>query len=207
MAVWTTKTCGPALLWLACTAALPAAVESVTLHVEGMACPFCAYGIEKQLKQLKQHEATGADYQTDIENGTITVGWAAAEPLDPPALERAVQDAGFSVAGIDATVTGGPQREDADGAAAWFLQLEQPDQRIYLFGEEVDATRERPPPSVLGERQAQRLQSAVDASGRVRVRGRVHAHRDGPIGLRVETIESIGADDADGDTQAADDGE
>jgi len=189
---------GPALLWLACTAALPAAVESVTLHVEGMASPFCAYGIEKQLKQL---EAIGADYETDIEDGTITVGWVAAEPLDPPALERAMQDAGFSVAGIDATITGRPRREDADGAAAWFMKLEQPEQRIYLFGEEVDATRER---------QAQRLQTAVDASGRVRVRGRLHAHRDGPIGLRVEaveSIESIEADDTDGDTQAEHDGE
>ncbi len=38
-----------------------AAVESLTVQVDGLVCPFCVYGLEKQLKKLQSVEGVTVD--------------------------------------------------------------------------------------------------------------------------------------------------
>lgn len=61
--------------------------------VDGLACPFCAYGLEKHL-----HEISGVqNTQTDIASETITVTMAPGKGLDKAAAAHAVKDAGFTM--------------------------------------------------------------------------------------------------------------
>ncbi len=82
-------------LLLICASAL-AAPRAYQLLVNGLACPFCAYGIEKQLNSIDGVE----EIHTDIQSGTVTVTVAEGVTLDKSTAERAVKDAGFSLRGF-----------------------------------------------------------------------------------------------------------
>lgn len=64
-----------------------------TLQVDGLACPFCAYGIEKQLGKLEGVEAV----ETDVKSGTVTITMEEGATLDEADAERAVDRAGFTM--------------------------------------------------------------------------------------------------------------
>ncbi len=64
-----------------------------TLLVDGLACPFCAYGIEKQLARI----AGVARIDVDIANGAVTVRLDQGAALDETTAREAVERAGFSL--------------------------------------------------------------------------------------------------------------
>lgn len=70
-----------------------AAGSSVQIHVKGMACPFCVYGIEKKLKKVEGVSAVKSDFKKSL----ITVQSRKDNPPDRKALEQAVKEAGFSI--------------------------------------------------------------------------------------------------------------
>jgi mercuric ion binding protein len=74
------------------TAAL-AGQPSYKLRVDGLSCPFCAYGIEKKLGAIKGVQRT----EVDISSGTVTVTMAENASLDEAAAKKAVKEAGFSL--------------------------------------------------------------------------------------------------------------
>ena len=63
------------------------------LGVDGLGCPFCAYGIEKQLTRIRGVESL----DIDIREGVVIVGMAKGATLDEAAAKKAVTDAGFSL--------------------------------------------------------------------------------------------------------------
>jgi len=63
------------------------------LGVNGISCPFCAYGIEKELGKLDGV----ARVTTQIEDGVVRVEMAGDAVLDHATAERAVKKAGFSL--------------------------------------------------------------------------------------------------------------
>jgi len=97
------KTILTALLVLSSASA--ADVERVTVHVEGMACPFCAYNIEKRVKTL---ETVGKNARVEVvlDEGTASFPWKAGAAFDPASVDRAVRDAGFTPARITIEATG-----------------------------------------------------------------------------------------------------
>lgn len=82
-------------LW-AVSAAL-AAGASYRLEVDGLACPFCAYGIEKELSALEGVERI----DTNIEAGTVTVTMRDGATLDKDTAREAVTRAGFTLGGFE----------------------------------------------------------------------------------------------------------
>lgn len=64
-----------------------------TLHADGLACPFCAYGIEKQLSKIDGLEDIGID----IETGMLTLTMAKGATLEEATAREAVEAAGFSL--------------------------------------------------------------------------------------------------------------
>lgn len=68
------------------------------LHVDGLACPFCAYGIEKKLGALDGVEGL----ETNIKDGTVIVTMKDGVALDEAAAKRAVKEAGFSLRRFEA---------------------------------------------------------------------------------------------------------
>jgi copper chaperone CopZ len=77
------------------TAAL-ASGPSYRIDVTGLACPFCAYGIEKKLNAVKGVE----HLETNIKEGTVIVTMKDGVTLDQVTARRAVKDAGFTLNGF-----------------------------------------------------------------------------------------------------------
>lgn len=76
--------------------AWPVAAEEAAvyeLQADGLACPFCAYGIEKQLGRLEGVEAV----ETDVKSGTVTITMEEGATLAEADAERAVDRAGFTM--------------------------------------------------------------------------------------------------------------
>lgn len=63
------------------------------LGIDGLSCPFCAYGIEKELASLAGVEQLGID----IGEGLVTVHMAEGATLDEATARKATEDAGFSL--------------------------------------------------------------------------------------------------------------
>ncbi len=61
--------------------------------VDGLGCPFCAYGIEKHLGQI----AGVQKVDVDIKRGVVIVTMAAGTTLDENTAQRAVENAGFDL--------------------------------------------------------------------------------------------------------------
>ncbi len=86
-----------AALW-----AMPAwAGEVYTLYVDGLACPFCAYGVEKKVGGLDGVERV----DIDIDEGLVAVTMAEGSTLAEAAAKRAVDEAGFTLRAFEAPKT------------------------------------------------------------------------------------------------------
>lgn len=83
-------------LMVVTTAAL-AGQQAYKLRVDGLACPFCAYGIEKKLGAVKGVQRV----EVDIGAGAVTVTMAEGAALDEASAQKAVKEAGFSLRGFE----------------------------------------------------------------------------------------------------------
>lgn len=77
---------------------VPAALAAgYRIEVAGLACPFCAYGVEKKLNELE-----GVDrIDTSIKEGVVTVIMKEGATLDEAVIRQAVEDAGFTLDGFE----------------------------------------------------------------------------------------------------------
>jgi mercuric ion binding protein len=64
-----------------------------TLQADGLACPFCAYGIEKQLSAIEGVETV----ETEIKTGTVTITMQGGVTLAEEVAKKAVEKAGFTM--------------------------------------------------------------------------------------------------------------
>ncbi len=74
-----------------------AAPSQYQLRIDGLACPFCAYGIEKKLKRTDGV----ARIDIDINAGTVTVTMAEGATMTEAQAKRIVADAGFTLADFE----------------------------------------------------------------------------------------------------------
>lgn len=79
-------------LILVATSVLAAPV-SYQLRVDGLSCPFCAYGIEKKLGALEGVQSV----ETNIKDGVVIVIMKDGATLDETTAKKAVKEAGFSL--------------------------------------------------------------------------------------------------------------
>lgn len=75
---------------------------SVTVRVDGLSCPFCAYGLEKRIKKMEGVK----DLTIDIENGTVTVVYQDKKFFTEQGLSKTVKEAGFTPKGMVLKDTG-----------------------------------------------------------------------------------------------------
>lgn len=64
-----------------------------TLQADGLACPFCAYGIEKQLTRIDGVESV----ETDVISGAVVITMEPGATLTEADAIRAVEAAGFTM--------------------------------------------------------------------------------------------------------------
>lgn len=84
-------------LTLICLLWLPVAVSTadrqvVEIGVSGLACPFCVYGLEKNLKKLPNVSAV----QVNLADSTARIVMIADSEADIEAIRQAITSAGFT---------------------------------------------------------------------------------------------------------------
>lgn len=70
--------------------------DRVEVQVNGMACPFCAYGIEKKLRAIPGVQ----DVKVDLDAGRATFE-APSGAVTEQQVKQAIKDAGFSPGKIE----------------------------------------------------------------------------------------------------------
>ncbi len=85
------------LMLFAATAAL-ADSHVYKLYVDGLACPFCAYGVEKHVGGLDNVKSV----EILIDEGIVAVTMASGKTLDEASARQAVSDAGFTLRKFEA---------------------------------------------------------------------------------------------------------
>lgn len=81
------------LFYLLLCAPASAAGDEYHLGIDGLACPFCTYGIEKQLQKLDGV----ADLDTDLAQGLVKIRMNEGKTLTEAEAEKAVKKAGFKL--------------------------------------------------------------------------------------------------------------
>jgi copper chaperone CopZ len=64
----------------------------IKVQVDGLACPFCAYGLEKKIKKMKG----SSDINIDIQQGFVFFRMPKENEPTEEALRKLVKDAGFT---------------------------------------------------------------------------------------------------------------
>ena len=113
----------------------------VVLQVDGLSCPFCAYGLEKKLRKVENV----ARLEIRVSEGRAVVTPKVGTSLDLDALEQAVRDGGFTPNLL--TVTARGRVTDVHGAAA--LELSDGVVLLLATGGQTDALLELPGGSVV----------------------------------------------------------
>lgn len=76
-------------------------VPDAILYVKGLACPYCAYGLEKKLKQLSMVR----EIEVQMDEGRVLVAFEEAQHPEPAAFEalvaRVVKEAGFTLEKVE----------------------------------------------------------------------------------------------------------
>ncbi len=74
----------------------------VSVQVDGLSCPFCAYGLEKKLRKVDNV----ASLEIHVSEGRAVLTPEPGTSLDLAALEEAVRDGGFTPNGLTLTARG-----------------------------------------------------------------------------------------------------
>lgn len=79
------------ILFLSMTQVVLAVTTVYSIRVDGLACPYCAYGIEKKLNEID-----GVKFiNMDLDKGIVTVESYDVR-LNDPQLKQLFQDSGFT---------------------------------------------------------------------------------------------------------------
>jgi periplasmic mercuric ion binding protein len=87
-----------------------AQMDAFTLRVEGLGCPFCAYGLEKKFKDVKGIKALKIDIQT----GKMTFNVPAANKMTLTDADDRVTRAGYTAKGISVVRADGTTEQMGD---------------------------------------------------------------------------------------------
>lgn len=78
------------------TLAVAAQTDKFNVTVEGLGCPFCAYGLEKKFKEVDGVK----NIKIDIKTGLMTFTTDAAKSLSIEKINNQVDKAGYTIKAI-----------------------------------------------------------------------------------------------------------
>lgn len=73
--------------------------DQVSVRVDGLGCPYCAYGLEKKIKKLKGIKKI----KIDIEEGIMTFNYPSEEKISLATIDQQVADAGYTPISVEIT--------------------------------------------------------------------------------------------------------
>lgn len=150
----------------------------VKVKVDGLACPLCAYGLEKKLLQV----AGVTNVSTDLKSGTANLSVTKGASVSVRSLDEAVLRAGFTLESVSVTAVGSIKVENN----RLLLSVRHCPQNFLLF--EASAREEQvhsgKQPKLLGDATQSALQKLKQEGAVVAVTGKIHDHTEGPAGFR-----------------------
>ncbi len=99
------------------------------LRINGLVCPFCAFGIEKRLRDVEGIERV----TVLLDEGVVQLGFAERNGVTFGDLREAVSAAGFKLSGLKVEVRGGI--EAGDGGK---ILVAAPDLRLRLVNDSAE---------------------------------------------------------------------
>ncbi len=96
--------------FLLATLTANAQTDAFTLRVEGLGCPFCAYGLEKKFKDVKGIKSLKIDIQT----GKMTFNVPASNKMTLVDADARVTRAGYTAKGISVVRSDGKTESTGD---------------------------------------------------------------------------------------------
>ncbi|GMQ79739.1 MAG: hypothetical protein BMS9Abin03_172 [Thermodesulfobacteriota bacterium] len=161
------------LLFIITMIAIPTAnaqVSRVIVSVDGMACPFCAFGVEKRLKKVDGAGSVNVDMKT----GTATLSAAEGKTINVDQVPDAIKTAGFTPGKIRIAATGTIRTDDSD---EFLLQVDGSKQTILFVNLKDDMKK--------------RLMTFSKTGRQVKGAGIFHHHKDEMLAITPESIEGI----------------
>ena len=113
----------------------------VSVQVDGLSCPFCAYGLEKKLRKVENV----ASIEIRVNEGRAVVTPESGTSLELDELEQAVRDGGFTPREVSVTAQG--RLTELNGAAA--LELSNGILLLLAEGDQTNALLKSPSGSVV----------------------------------------------------------
>lgn len=156
-----------------------AQIENVKVQVKGLGCPFCVYGLEKQLKNVEGVE----NVSTDLKKGEVTLQYNSNAPFSTARIERAVTEGGFTLGNIEVTAVGQVKVEKT----GILFRIQGTDSSFLLFEEHVlsKTLHQGHIPQTLTEKTKTELENAAENKKSIRMTGQVHSHQGSPPGLSI----------------------
>ena len=149
-----------------------AEIRSATVGVDGMSCPFCAFGIEKRLKKVDGVRSIAIS----TKGGTARLVAKDGESIAVEQIPGAVKKAGFTPGTITVEAVGEITTDERNRVV---LKVRGADQTLLVAT--FDAKREK------------RLRSLAAKGALVAVHGPLHHHVDDLSAITPERVEEIPA--------------
>ncbi len=162
------------LVLLAAPLASQAEILEAELRVDGLVCPFCAFGIEKKLRAVQGVQ----EVEVLLDEGRVRLAFRPGNAATVGALEEAVDKSGFELSGVKLKVQGTLATDSANPILDAGGKV-----RFWLL--EADNGRMKP----LSDAALEKLRRGA-RNGVVAVNGTLHAHAEGLPGLLVSGAES-----------------
>ncbi|MBR9910269.1 MAG: heavy-metal-associated domain-containing protein [Gammaproteobacteria bacterium] len=89
------KQCLAAVIAMIFSCMAEAADMRYELRVDGLACPYCAYGIEKKIKSLNGVDK--ASFEIKLNEGLVIFEADTPAPISKKSLQTLINDAGFTL--------------------------------------------------------------------------------------------------------------
>lgn len=147
-----------------------AQVESASVVVEGMSCPFCAFGVEKRLKKV---QGVGS-IEVNMGVGSASMTASEGESIDFSSIPEAIRKAGFTPGAIDVTAAGTVSAENEERT---LLKVSGSDQELLLVN--------------LSKEIEKKIAEFAEVGMRMRINGVLHFHSDEVPALEPNSVEAI----------------
>ncbi|ODS31747.1 MAG: Heavy-metal-associated domain protein [Candidatus Scalindua rubra] len=157
-----------------------AQTKEVRLRVDGLACPFCAYGLEKKLKLLEGLESLNIS----LKKGLVEMTFKEDNNLDISKLKTIVKDAGYTLKGVEISSFGYVKKE----AENFLFHIKGNPGKFYIFDIGHMQKEYQKDLSVinLNEELKEKLARFFEDRTLIKIIGAIHLHADGSYGLAIK---------------------
>jgi len=162
-----------------------AQIEKVILRVDGLACPFCTYGLEKKISKIEGV----TKYEVSLPDAKAFIDLDPEAQVDLDKFRNAVKEAGFTLSGIFLRVKGTLTKTEV----GYVLTVGGIDEELLLFEDTAMIKKYHqgadPQDLALSKELNEKFAQILREKTEVRIEGRVHEHGGLPAGLSVDKLE------------------